>query len=350
MKSKFYTLLVCLLAALSLQAQTLGEFKPKDASYGLGKLKSSNKKIYIADFVVNYQIYNEKEKFKQGGYQLGGSMKGDAHTSLSVGLDGLDEKTVQEITDKLYKEFVDKLKAKGATIVSADEAARIEANEEYERVKGGKISFAELPGVLSTTPTGFEYFVKGFTKSGKAKKGGFLGVATSRYPRISKELGDAIVANVVMNVMFVRDQNAFQGNGAKLKVKTDLRLSAQDAIVSASTAKIKMKGQNNVIGINSVVEFYHGKMGAGSTTMYQGSLKDDLMINGVVDGATVTSYAAGKVDGGTKTMYGTYFNPQNVTSSNTKVVTADPVKYSQGVYAATSKFLNYHTDEFLKSL
>lgn len=350
MKTHLFTIATLIFFVYNIEAQTLGEFKPKDASYGLGKLKSSNKKLYIADFVVNYQVYNEKEKFKQGGHMLGGGQKGDAHTAISVGLEGLDEKTIQDITDKLYAEFLDKMKAKGITIISADEAAKIEAHEDYERVKGGTVSFAQLPGVVSTTPTGFEFFVKGFDKKGKAKKGGFLGVVTSRYPRLSKELGDAIVANVTMNVMFVRDQQAFQGNGAKLKVKTDLRLSAQDAIVMASDAKFKMKGQNTVTGINSVVEFYHGKVGAGATTVYQGSLKNDLMINGVVDGATVTSYAAGSMDGGTKTMYGTYFNPKNGTSATTKVVKTDPVKYSQGVYAATSKFLNFHTDEFLKSL
>src|ERR1044071_2663843 len=106
MKAKLLTGALVLFTTLALQAQTLGEFKPKDQSYGLGKLKKgSNGKIFIAGFDVNFQVYNEKEKYKQGGAQLGGGMKGDAHTAISVGLEGLDEATVQEITNSLYNDY-----------------------------------------------------------------------------------------------------------------------------------------------------------------------------------------------------------------------------------------------------
>ncbi len=346
MKRHFFTLVLFVMVCLNSNAQTLGEFKPKDQSYNMGKLKNSNKRIYIANFSVNYQIYNEKEKFKQGGSQLGGGMKGDAKSEVSVGLEGLDEKTVQDITDKLYKDYIDRLKAKGMTIVSADEAAKAEAFEDYMKVTGGKVSMAEIPGVMSTAPTGFEYLIKGLDKKGKAKKGGFLGNAASRYPRISKELGDAIVSNVNITVLFVRDQQAFQGNGAKLKVKTDLRIVAQDAVVMTDNDSwIKMKGQNTITGVNSTVDFYHGKMGMA----YLGTLGKDISIGGVVDGATVTSYAAGGFDSGTKTMYGTYYSARNGNNSNAKVVKVDAAKYSEGVYQGASKFINFHTDEFLKS-
>lgn len=345
---QIFTLAIFFLFMAIGQAQTLGEFKPKDQSNGLGKLKNSNKRIYISNFSVNFQIYNEKDKFKQGGYQLGGGMKGDASASVSVGLEGIDEQTVLQITDQLYKEYTDKLKAKGMTIISPDEAGKIESYEGYTRVQGGKVSMAELPGTVTATPNGYEYYVKGFDKNGKSKKGGFLGNAAMKYPKMSKDLNDAIISNVDITVLFVRDQQAFQGNGAKLKVKTDLRIVSNDAIVMASDAAIKFKGANTVSAVQSKVEFYHGKMGMGSTTAYIGTLAKDLMINDVISSEKVTSYAAGSVDGGTKTMYGTYFNPRNGSSESTKIIKVDADKYKTGVLAGASKFLNFHTDEFLK--
>ncbi len=273
MKTKL--LLAALLLCAAARAQTLGEFKPKDDSYGLGKVKDV-KRIYIAAFEVNYQVYNEKEKYKQGGYQLGGGMKGDAKTSLSVGLEGLDEKTVQDITNKLYEDYLAKLKAKGMTIITADEAAKTEAYEDYMRMQGGQVTMAEVPGVMTCTPANFEYFIKGMNKDGKSKKGGFLGNQASTFPRLSRDLGDAIIGKVVMTVLFVGDKGAFQGNGAKLKVETSLRLVGHEAVVMTDDSKIKFKGQNTITHVGSNVEFYHGKMGAGSTTAYVGTLVKTL--------------------------------------------------------------------------
>ncbi|HEU0136341.1 MAG TPA: hypothetical protein VFQ50_03545, partial [Flavobacterium sp.] len=180
--------------SITVHAQALGEFKPKDVSYGLGRLKKhDNKRIYISGFDVNFQVYNEKSKYKQGGYQLGGGMKGDAQTEVSVGLEGLDEKTVQEITDKLYADYLQKLRDKGITVITADEAGKTEKYAGYQKVQGGNISTAEIPGVMTSTPTNFEYFIKGLDKNGKAKKAGFLGNEAASYPGLSRDLGDAII-------------------------------------------------------------------------------------------------------------------------------------------------------------
>src|SRR5690606_29223008 len=160
----------------------------------------------------------------QGGYQLGGGMKGDALTEVSVGLEGLDEATVQGITDKLYKDYLAQIEAKGLTIISPDEAARTGSYEGYTRMSGGTITMAEIPGVLSTSPTGFEFFIKGVDKDGKMKRGGFLGNEAMKFPKLSKDLDDAIIGAVDITVLFIQDQDAFKGGGAKLKVKTSLRV------------------------------------------------------------------------------------------------------------------------------
>lgn len=348
MKTSMLTM-VCLLFTIGVMAQTLGEFKPKDTSYGLNKIKKAER-IYITGFDVSYQIYNEKEDFKQGGRQLGGGMKGDATASLSVGLEGLDEKTVIEITDKLYADFLAKIKAKGLTIVTPDQAAAIESFQDYTRLQGGKVSTAQLPGTLTTSPTGFEYFVKKIDKDGKEKKGGFLGNEAMRYAKMSKDLDDAIIASVDIIVLFVQDQNAFQGAGANIKVKTNLRVIGTEAIAMTSDAKIKMKGQNEIVTVQSAVQFYHGKVGAGATTVYTGTLGKPLSIQGVIEDTKLSSFASGGISSGTSTMYGTFYSARNESNKNAKIVKVDAGLYKSGVYSAASQFLNFHTDEFLKNI
>jgi len=343
-------MLVTLLLVSSAFAQTQ-EFKPKDTSYGLDKLRRSKPtKIYISGFEVNFQVYNEKQDYRQGGSMLGGGMRGDALTEISVGLDGLDEATVQGITDQLYQEYINKIKAKGLTIITPDEAGKTDTYNGYERVSGGKITRAEIPGVLTSSPTGFEFFVKGFDKDGKSKKGGFLGNETSLFPKLSKELGDAIIGNVDITILFIQDQEAFKGNGAKIKVKTNLRLISTEGITSTKDAKIKFKGQNEVTMVTSTVAFYHGKVGAGATSVYTGTLGKPLLIPGVIEDEKITSYARGGATQGTATIYGTFYSVENESTKNAKVIAVDPEKYRSSVYDAASKFLSFHTDEFLNSI
>ncbi|MCH5715386.1 hypothetical protein [Niabella hibiscisoli] len=201
-----------LLAAFSASiciAQTLGDFKPKDQSYGLNKIKSN--RLYIASFTVNYQVYNEKEDFKQGGSMLGGGYKGDAKSSLSVGLENITEAGVQSITDRLYQAFVSQLKAKGIDIITADEAGKTETYSDFIKMSGGKINEAQFPGMLASSPAGYEYFVKKVEKSGKEKTGGFLNNPAFVHAKLSKDLNDATIADIDLFVLFVQDKDAWGG-------------------------------------------------------------------------------------------------------------------------------------------
>lgn len=339
-----------LIGATTVSAQTLGEFKPKDTKYGLNKAKDA-KRIYISNFAINYQVYNEKEDFKQGGSMLGGGHKGDAKAQLSVGLTGLTESDVQQITDKLYQDYLAKIKAKGLEVVSADEASKLESYEDYTRLQGGKASLSQLPGMMSTSPTGYEWFVKKVNKDGKAKSGGFLNNPASMYPKLSKDLNNAIIATVDMYVMFIQDQDAFRGAGANIKVKTNLRLAGQEAIVMTSDAKFKMKGQNEIVPISSGVSFYHGKMGMGATTSYVGTLSKGMWIGDVIEDTKLQSFAKNDADAmGTKIGMYRMFNPDNMESKSTKIIEVDSKKYTDGVYSATKKFLEHHTQDFLNGL
>lgn len=353
MKHLKTTLLAAAFTALATfsNAQTLGDFKPKDNSYGINKARKATK-IFISDFSVNYQIYNEKQKFKQGGSTFGGGMRGDAKAEASVGLEGLSEADVQMITDKLFADYLAKIKAAGLEIVSAETAAKTETYSDYEMVSGGKVSLAQLPGTMATAPTNYSYFVKKVSKSGKEKSGGFLGNTQFLFPKLSKELDDAIISKVDITVLFVEDKSAFQGNGVNIKIKTNLRLAANDAITMTDDSKaiIKLKGQNTVDMVNSEVSFYHGKMGLASTTSYVGTLGKPLYIQGVVADEKVQSFAAGGVSQGVSTMYGTYFSVRNTTSKATKVIPVDPKKFQDGIYMAANKFIDFHTSAFLNEL
>src|SRR5690606_31998674 len=115
-------------------------------------------------------------------------------------------------------------------------------------------------------------------------------------------------------------------------------------------AKFKLKGQNTMTPITSTVAFYHGKVGAGSTSVYTGTLKKPLLVNGVIDDTTISAYASGGMSSGNSTIYGTFYSVRNGHTANAKILKVEPSKYREGVYAAAKKFLDFHTDEFLKSI
>jgi hypothetical protein len=343
------TLLLLALSMVNCMAQILGDFKPKDQSYGLNKIKS--KRLYIASFTVNYQVYNEKEDFKQGGRMLGGGYKGDAKSSLSVGLENITEAGVQGVTDRLYQDFLGQLKSNGMEIISVDEAGKTETYSDFIKVTGGKINEAQFPGTLASSPAGYEYFVKKIDKSGKEKTGGFLNNPAFVHAKLSKDLDDAIVADIDLFVLFVQDKDAWDIAGANIKVKTNMRLAANESITMTKNAKIKLKGQNDVIPVNSQVGFYSGKMGAGIVSSYIGTMGRSLGIEGVIEDKKLQAFAKNSADfAGIKTIYGTWYNPANTSSTSTTVIPVDEGKYVEGAYAAGKKFIDFHTQEFLKKL
>jgi hypothetical protein len=349
MKSAFSFILFLACAATAF-AQSLGDFKPKDQSYGLRKIK--NKRLYIASFTVNYQVFNEKEDFKQGGRMFGGGgSKGDALASLSVGLEGLTEAGVQAVTDKLYQDFTAMLKNQGIEIITADEAGKTGAYEGFVRMTGGTINEAQFPGTLASTPTGMNYYVKKLDKDGKEKSGGFLGNANFVHAKLSKDLDDAIVADVDLFILFVEDKDAWDIAGANIKVKTNLRLAAQEAIQMTNNAKIKFKGSNTVTAVNSQVGFYSGKMGAGIVSSYVGTMGRSMGVEGVIEDKKLQSFAKNHADmTGVSTIYGKYYNPSNTASKSTTIIPVDEKKYTEGAYLAGKKFIEFHTEAFLKEI
>lgn len=178
-----FSLILLFLFTLRAFSQNLGDFKPKDQSYGLKKIKT--KRLYIASFTVNYQVYNEKEEFKQGGSMFGGGSKGDAKAELSVGLQGITEKGVQDVTDRLYQDFTKMLKDGGVEIITAEEAGKTDTYDGFVKLTGGAINEAQFPGTLASSPTGMEYYVKKVNDAGKEKSGGLFGNASFVHAKLS---------------------------------------------------------------------------------------------------------------------------------------------------------------------
>ncbi|MCG2615434.1 hypothetical protein LZZ85_14135 [Terrimonas sp. NA20] len=345
-----FTMILSFAGVLSAFSQTLGDFKPKDHSGGLRKIKS--KRLYVASFTVNYQVFNEKEEFKQGGRMFGGGgSKGDAKAELSVGLEGLTEAGVQGVTDKLYQDFTAMLKANGIELITPEEAGKTDTYDGFVKLTGGTISEAQFPGMLATVPTGMEYYVKKIDKSGKEKSGGLFGNANFVHAKLSKDLDDAIVADVDLFVLFIEDKSSWDVAGANIKVKTNMRLAGQESIEMTKKAKIKFKGENTQTPVNSQVGFYSGKMGAGIVSSYTGSLGKSMPVSGVIEDQKIQAFAKNKVDMvGVSTIYGKYYNPADNSSSSTTIIPVDDKKYAEGAYLAGKKFIEYHTEAFLKEI
>ncbi|MDP5077234.1 MAG: hypothetical protein NWQ19_04025, partial [Nonlabens sp.] len=293
-------------------AQTLGDFTPKDDLSGKRKLES--KEIYIANFSVNFQIYNESEK-KTASEFTGSKLTGNTKAALAVGLSNISQEDLQELTNQAYNDFVADFTAKGFTILNGDAAAKTDFYEGYERVESPEMSLAEAPGIITVYPENTVFFVKGYTGSGKKKQGGFFGnVARARgmsgmelrdfeirrYPRLSNDLNGANIVDVDLYVLFLNDEKSYQGRGAKIKVKTDLRLSADDTFMSTSKntsvavkfglASSKKTGYTNC---KSRIDIVQGKDKIAVTPLaqYAGNMKKSLSINGVIKGESITSFA-----------------------------------------------------------
>ena len=342
-------LLVFFFAVLSLQAQELGEFKPKDDTFGMGKLKSKQKKVYISNFNVYYQLYNEKQKTQKGGSLFRDKgVKGDATAELSVGLASLSENDFKTTTDALYQEFLGMLKKEGFEIISPDKAAGIETYKGWTKASGPFIR-ETTPGLLQSVPSGYSFFYEE-----KSAVGGFLSDkfqgGMNLPQKISKELDDAVVASVNLYVFFMKDSYAFQGGAANIKIKTALSLVANEVVSAKSDDKsLLFRKQVEYVTGSSQVNFVCGKynIGGGAETVYTGGLKNDLSIGGVIEEKKVQSYAKGNVDFvGTDTYYGKLFTAANKKVSQTNIIPVDVTKYKAGVQQAGTKFLQYHVDAF----
>lgn len=345
MKKLLLSVMAGIFILTGVYSQNTEEVKFKDFGYGQKKFGKAQKKIYVAQFRVIYQLMADWTESTQGGYQLGGGVKGKATARLAVGLQGIEENDLKEITDNWYNEYIDKLKAEGFEIIPASAAAKTEPYTGFEQKTGGDLSLAQYPGYIMSIPTGFEYFVKRTTKKGVEKKT-FLDDS----PKLSVALDGAVIAKVNLVVKFVQEAESgaskalgkLSGSVAKLVMETDLRV-ANDAAMGAGALT------SDVVQTQAMYTYAVRKMAPEAQSNFL--LKDQLDIAGVVEKKKYKSVETANVD-----MWGTQvgamriFSADNTYFENIQAVPVEAQKYKNGVHEAGTKFINATLNDFLSNV
>jgi len=329
----------------------------RDFSYGINKMKKAPKKIYINSFNVNYEIYKEAVDHKVGGNggRIGG-VTGNATARAAVGLDGIDADKMMEKTNQLFKEFKDRLISEGYEIIEADEAGKTEVLKDWEKVSGPYMQEI-YDGVITCAPDDYQFYFRGLNKKGKPKQGffGYGNIIT----KLSKQLGNATIVNVNMYVMFSESGNDWmKGKAAKVKIKTNLRLANDYAIVVPKKLKKKKSTMGKLFGsvqVKGATDIYPASSNMSFATHlgnHTSRFKDDLEINNVMKKEKVVAYQ--KQGSFTPTSFSTFSNyldaKEDRFSNKAKWIKVDGDKYAEGFYNACSLFLKKNMDAFFEKM
>lgn len=191
------TLCAMFMLAISAHGQLTEKDVVKHGSFKEKEFRKAPKRVYINSFNVYFQVFGSARAGTTGGESLG-TLKGNTNVAMGVFLDGVSGEEMTDLTTRVYNEYVDKLKSDGYQIVTAGEAAGTGALEGWTIKDGGQLNSAQAVGFLKATPRGYQYFIKDETKKGKEKTGVFANTA-----QLSKDLNDAIIADVNMTFYFV---------------------------------------------------------------------------------------------------------------------------------------------------
>lgn len=195
-------IIVLLISFVSVSfAQTLNKKNFRTTDYQTKVFKNSGKRVYINSFNVFYQVFvsatARTTERTTTDYSFGTKTTGRTKTTMGIAIDGVDNADFLEITNIVYKKFIDDLSEKGYTIISAEEAGKTEVFSDYLLKNGGEVNYAQSEGYVKVSPSNYKYFVKNVNSDGKEKKsfssqlfqGGYNG-------KLSDQLDDAIIADV----------------------------------------------------------------------------------------------------------------------------------------------------------
>lgn len=336
-----FTLILFAVTIPQINAQDLGDFKPKDNSYKQKKINSGLKKVYISNFNINFEIYKETvDNKKAGGFR--NTIKNASKAKAAIGLSSLDKEALQQKADQLYDEFVADLKSKGYTIITADEAGQTEVYNNWKKASGPTIFETDMTGILSVIPTNHSFYYKERTAMSKTIDG-----FAKTDQNLSKELGDALIANVSLIYVFSEtgmDWNI--GNQAKAKLFVNFRLAnsytVSDAKTSTGLSSMVDKSKQSV-GLSSYVNFTRGKLKIGGSpeSSYNGYMKSDLDINNVLPKEKVVAYSTQTQATATLANPVVMIRGSNY-SERTKWLEPDGKKYANGMFMAGKTLLDYH--------
>src|SRR5690606_17153831 len=198
MSALISSLFVPIVLAISAQAQITESDIVKHGSFKESQFKKAPKRVYINSFNVYFQVFGSARASTSGGEMLG-TLRGNTNVAMGVFLDSIDTKDFIELATKVYEEYAQKLRDNGFDIVSPDEAAKTSTLKDWVRKEGGDINSAQSLGFAKVTPRGYTYFIKRETNKGKERTGMFANTGS-----LSKDLDDAIIADVNMTFYFVQ--------------------------------------------------------------------------------------------------------------------------------------------------
>ena len=335
-------------------SQRLGDFKPAVTKFETKNFSDSNKRIFISEFNVHFQIFNEIMDFKQGGKMFHKGVKGNATAEIAVGLGGVSEEALIKTTDKLYTEFVNNLQSKGFNLVSIQEASITDVYSDWSQQAGGTVRKSLIPGLVSVSPNNYNYYIERNNKGNEKKKKGPLAMvgANSHNNMLSHQLDDAVVTTVNLYIIFSEYGSTFNPGGAGVKIKPNLRLTDYYAIMNKKEKKgfVQFKGAQSVDRVNSQVAFISGKRGMNPKASFTGTLKKPLEINGIVNEDKIKSFARGGFDNvGTSNAFYTIYSADSKNAKELKNLEVDGEKFANGAYMAGKKMIEQQTQAFLSS-
>lgn len=103
---------------------------------------AKSNRVAVAGFRVVFVTHNEAHAMVRASYLPGGRETGAARTKMEVDLKGVDDATLQAITDHAYKLFLEQLKAAGREVVMPD------------LMQGTYAAFKVIPSVPQEVNTG----------------------------------------------------------------------------------------------------------------------------------------------------------------------------------------------------
>lgn len=322
-------------------AQQVGKLEVKETGFGQKKFSKAPKRIYIAEFNINYQMAYSQTSIARGGREIGGGYRGDAKASLSVAIPGVDAAEMQKLTDQVYQMYVDELKKSGFEIITADEASGTELFSDWERMEGGEIRQGQFPGYLATAPTGYNYYVRKITKKGRTKNGVF-----EYAQKLSNQLDGAIVAKVNLAVPFIEEAEGglskslrkTVGGVAKVVVRPNLRLAVNQSV------QISKMGSASVVTNSS----YMYKESLKNQAQLTVNLKKDVAIEGVFEKKKYKASESADSDiWGTQAGHLRVFHFSDKEIEKTQPVPCEPQMYIDGVREVVNQYVQSSLKSFL---
>lgn len=337
MKSlKNYLLILTVLFSTDLIAQQVSTVELKKPGRPSGdmapkKIKNAPHKIFIAEFNILYQlVFSDKEETRAGVNH------GKTKAKLTVAAGGLYKEDLTSITDEIFKNYTDNLKAKGYEIIEAADVAKAKSYENWSLLKGGGLNEEQLRGFIKSTPTNYSFYVKKVSKKGKEKTG-----VMDNSIKISQALDGAVVAKVNLIIPFIVDaESGFSkssakivGGVSKIVVKPKLHIPAESV----------MTGHNSIIQSGAT---YAYSTGMGEQAIAKARLKDDVEINGVFEDKKYKATSVTQLN--TEYSAGAYTLVQSVdvTTEDVQVAECDVPKYKEGVQKASIQILEASLNKF----